>query len=280
MDDGQTETGLRGGAYARRMATRARAALGIALLAIAATCVGALELVSASLAPTDRLLWRALAYQVSWSALAIAGAALLGGSLRDRLGMGPSRLGLDALAIGAVGTLALSAGLHFVLVSLELRTQGSLGRLDALVEQARPQSPWLVLIAFGIAPGFGEELLFRGLLQRGLALRFGAWGIPLAAAAFGLLHHDPIHSPAAFVLGCYLGALAFLARSTWAAVACHVANNTAAALQPLLGGSNPGLPQPTTWIEAGACLAVAALCIAFVLARARCNDRTVGFSSA
>jgi hypothetical protein len=47
----------------------------------------------------------------------------------------------------------------------------------------------------------------------------------IAAAVFGALHADPVHSFAAFVLGLYLGAVVELTRSLRVSILCHITNN-------------------------------------------------------
>jgi membrane protease YdiL (CAAX protease family) len=134
-----------------------------------------------------------------------------------------------------VGFVALSGGLHLGLVSLDLHETGALAEIDALVQEARRQAPsfLLLLLAVGIAPGFGEEMLFRGFLQRGLVSRLGTcWGVLLSAALFGLAHLDPVHSSLAFLLGVYLGVVTQLAGCIRTAILCHVLNNTLGILAP------------------------------------------------
>lgn len=66
---------------------------------------------------------------------------------------------------------------------------------------------WHELALISALAGFGEEWLFRGLLQRGLAPHFGPTGACLASAAlFGLAH--AVSTPYALltaVIGLYLG---------------------------------------------------------------------------
>ncbi len=253
------------------MLSRWRSPLALALFALCAAPLLAHALLAGA-TPERLALWNTLALQAWWCGLAGFAALALGGAPRERLGLVRGRLGVASLLACAVGTLALSGALNFALEQFALRAQGSLARLDAIVQAAAPQSPWLTLFAFGIAPGVAEEFFFRGFLQRALAARIGAWSIIAAAAAFGLLHQDPVHSPAAFVLGCYLGAVAWSARSTWAAVLCHVANNSAATLQQL--GVGPAFPAPGSWLGAAAWLAASGLILtAVALAAAHSSPR-------
>lgn len=75
-----------------------------------------------------------------------------------------------------------------------------------------------------------EELLFRGLLLRALARRWGPGpGVVGSALLFGLLHSmDPQAVPPLVVLGLMLGWLRVRSGSLWPGVLLHAANNAAA----------------------------------------------------
>ena len=218
----------------------------------------------------------------SFSGIALATAALLavlGAGLaslprhsRDdtvrRLGLGPGRLAGWSLAALCLGTVGLSHALDAAIDWAQLEDVGVLPELRAALEGARGAPLIVAWIAIAVGAGIGEEIFFRGWLQRGLArglARFRAGphaAIALAALAFGALHMDPVQSPAAFALGLYLGAAAWLAGSTRAAVACHVVNNTAAVLAAAWSATLP-IDLPTR-IAAGAILAAGGLAAALV----------------
>jgi len=188
--------------------------------------------------PPDAELWAALAGQGVWMCLAVAIAALLaGGSVSSRLGLGPGRLRPSSVALLAGGLLALSFSLSALLGALELRDAGALGEVNRIVQETRGPSMALALLALGVAPGIAEEVLFRGLVQRGVTQRLGRRiGILVAATLFAVAHADPVQAFAAFLLGLYLGAVADLAGSIRAAIACHVVNNLVATSAARLGG--------------------------------------------
>lgn len=178
-------------------------------------------------------------------ALAVA-AGVPGGDPIRRLGLGPGRLGPRGIAWATLGVIALSHALHRVLVALALRDQGTLAYLDRMVESAAaaPGTLVLALLGVGVAPALGEELLFRGLLQGALLRRVGAaLAIPLAAAAFGAFHLDLVHGSVAFVLGLYLGLVAWRAGSVRPAIVGHALNNGFAVATAMLGvPSAPSAP--------------------------------------
>jgi membrane protease YdiL (CAAX protease family) len=217
----------------RAARTLTRTGLVIGMLLIAA---GVVLLIGPGPESADAPLWGSLASQVVWIALALGGAILSSSrSPADRLGLGPGELSLTTSLVLVVGFVALSGGLHQGLVSLELRETGSLAEIDGWVRESRARAPsfLLALLALGIAPGFGEEILFRGFVHRGLAARIGPhWGVLVSAAIFGLAHFDPVHSSLAFLLGAYLGVVTQLAGCIRTAILCHVVNNILGVLAP------------------------------------------------
>jgi membrane protease YdiL (CAAX protease family) len=188
-------------------------------------------------ASAETKLWASLAVQGLWVCLAAGLAQRFGaGGVAVRLGLGPGRLGVPACLALIVGFVAFSNALSALLVLGELRDRGSLAEIDAMLGAVRGPGLLLALVALGIAPGIGEELLFRGFVQRSVTARLGsAAGIAAGALAFGLAHFDPVHSGAAALLGVYLGVVAHLAGSTRLAMACHVANNSLGVLAGELG---------------------------------------------
>lgn len=213
---------------------------------------------------TDAL-WADLRGQLLYVLLALGGAALLPGrSLAEKLRLGPGRLGTARIALAALGFLALSQALHGIVVRLGWLEGSSLAELDRRVREAGPGHLALVVLALGLAPAVGEELLFRGFLLRLLSLRWP--GVPAAlgsAAAFGAAHLDPVHGGAAFVLGAYLAALTVQAGSLRPALLCHALNNSLAVAGALGALPEPGNAGAAWQIAAG--LAVAAGCFAAFL---------------
>jgi hypothetical protein len=207
-------------------------------------------------------LWRSLELQLLWALVALGGALLLPGkSLGDRLGLGPGRLGRGGLALALVGFVALSNGLHRAIVALGWFQGTGLAQLERLVHEASGAEAVLAVLMIGLAPALGEELLFRGFLLRWLATRVRGPGAVLGSAAlFGAAHLEPVHAAAAFLLGAYLGAIAWRAGSLRAPMLCHAVNNTVAVL-----GARGLVPQPghagDPWLAALS-LALAAACLA------------------
>jgi membrane protease YdiL (CAAX protease family) len=172
--------------------------------------------------------------------LALAIATGVARDPRDALGLAPGGLSWSRIAGLALGTLAASHALDGALDLSGLSDHSVLGRIPQLLADARGERLAFALLALGLAPGIAEELLCRGLIQRGLLGRLGpALAIPMAALLFGLLHREPIHAAFATVLGLYLGLVAFWAGSTRPAMLCHAANNLAAVLLGAGIGATP-----------------------------------------
>lgn len=189
----------------------------------------------ADLGASERDLFGLLGLQLVMVCIAVGTAAFLPAPVVRTLGCplaSPAgRLGWPRLALGAVGLLLVSKGLNELLIDFRVRDTGSLAEIDGMLRGARQHAVLLAVFAVGIGPGIAEELLFRGLVQRTLQLRLPAFAaVAVTAALFGLVHFDPVHSPIAFGLGLYLGAVGVLAGNVWAPMLCHVANNAAAAM--------------------------------------------------
>lgn len=193
-----------------------------------------------------------------WIATAAVVLALFARApLRSTLGLERGRLSARELALLALGTLAASHALDGALELSGLGEESVLRELPGMLEGARGLRLLAAAMALALAPGIAEELLCRGLIQRGLARRFGArLAIPAGALLFGLLHVEPIHAGFATILGLYLGAAAYFADSTRAPIVCHTLNNLAAVgLAAWVGSASA-----SAWtVVAGGAVAIACL---------------------
>jgi membrane protease YdiL (CAAX protease family) len=182
----------------------------------------------------------AIGFETFLGILAFAGAALSSRGFRTRLGLRRGRLAALQLVWLVLGTLGASFALDGLVDLSGLRENSALGEFERLVAGIRGPTLFVAVLGFAIAPGIGEELLCRGLIQRGLVQRLGTLpGIALASALFGALHVDPVHAVFAGGLGVYLGLVCHLAGSVGSAIVCHTLNNlvalVASALFPDLG---------------------------------------------
>lgn len=161
--------------------------------------------------------------------LAVAFAARSPEPLAQRLGLGPGRLSAPRTALLVVGVVGLSQALDGAIHFAGLDRDGALASLDAIVRGARGGDLALMLFGGAVCAGVGEEVFARGWIQRGLSRRFGAAvGLLVASSLFGALHLDPVHTPAAFALGLYLGLLTEATGAIRAGMLAHVLNNAVA----------------------------------------------------
>jgi membrane protease YdiL (CAAX protease family) len=92
------------------------------------------------------------------------------------------------------------------------------------------QSPlWLLVLVIGLGPALGEELLFRGLIGRGLSYRYGLRaGLVVTSMLFGFMHLIPSQAIAVIPLGLAMHFVYLVTRSFWAPIALHLLNNSLA----------------------------------------------------
>lgn len=162
-------------------------------------------------------LWRGLPAQNRRAAIAVKGP------LRQAVAMGIG-VGL-ALVVGAAAILLTGSAIDPT-VERRLNEVEDIGSV-----------PWqivLTVIALVVLAPLGEELLFRGLLLRGLARRLALWPSALISSAlFAGAHADSyILWPRAIALFGTGVTLAWLYRRQgyWASVSAHATVNTIAAI--------------------------------------------------
>jgi len=165
-------------------------------------------------------------------ALAIVGLLLF----RRPFVAGPARPGLTIAALPA-GIVALAAAI------------GLAAAAGAVEQRSRPDVSWGLFLGgtlLIVAKAFGEELLFRGLLQPILCRAWGAFaGIVMAALAFMAIHviggwRDPVSLANIALGGGWFGLLAWRTGGILAPTLAHAAYNWAEEM--LFGATpNPGL---------------------------------------
>ena len=102
--------------------------------------------------------------------------------------------------------------------------------IELLSKVAGEASFPLLLLVIAVAPAIGEELVFRGVIGRGLTARWGlVAGVLITSVLFGLVHGDPVHVVGVIPLGIMMHVIYLATRSFWAPVLFHFANNAMAA---------------------------------------------------
>lgn len=111
--------------------------------------------------------------------------------------------------------------------------------LDALPSPVKEQSDllsgkyplWLVLSISGVCAPLFEELIFRGLMLRGLLRTMSpVYAILWTSVFFAIIHLNAQQAFPAFFCGVFLGWIYYKTGSYWMAVALHALNNISAIL--------------------------------------------------
>ena len=83
-----------------------------------------------------------------------------------------------------------------------------------------------MLLLLAVVAPIVEELLFRGLLQGGLAARMDArLALALTSVAFAAVHFQPVQFPGLVIAGLVFGGLALRAGRLGPAIVAHMAFN-------------------------------------------------------
>ena len=139
-----------------------------------------------------------------------------------------------AIGLGVVGTLPLLAALlvldRFPIAPLERVRQFA----EEAIGQMFPQPRIWQLALVALAAGLGEELMFRGLLQAGLArwltVPGGVWlALVAASLVFGAFHWlNTTYAILAALAGVYFGWLLIATGSLWPPIVAHALYDFAA----------------------------------------------------
>ena len=145
----------------------------------------------------------------------------------------------ETLLAAGVGLLAAVPMLAVLLITRRL-PWGPVRRLCQLVdEQLMPlfaNASLVGLLLLSLAAGFGEEMLFRGVLQDWLANLLGGdvgfWGaLVLVSLLFGLCHWlTTAYAVFAFMISLYLGMVYWVSGSLLSVVVAHAAYDFVALL--------------------------------------------------
>ena len=214
----------------------------------------------------EAMLAATLAAEVVFACAAFGGTLLAGRNALRTLRLATPELRGGEIAALALGFVCVSHALSLALSSFALRDTGTLAEIDRVVAATAGPSRAFAFLALGIAPAFGEELLFRGFIQQLARPRTGvALAIALSAAAFAAIHLDPVQSPAAFVLGIYLGVVVEIGGGLWVAILCHSINNSLAVFGAPAGVE---LAPAALWALAGTLFGAGLALLAWVARRA------------
>lgn len=238
-------------------AFRRAAALAAALAALGAFVAAVAAEIAEAGSPADRLGASTLLSSTMFGLLALAGAFLTRCSVSEALGLAPGRLPARDVVILALGALGLSHLSDALLGWLGLLDDSILGELIAIIDGARGTTLAILLVGIAVGPGVAEELLCRGLLQRGVQRRFGAAaGVLVSSVVFAGIHLDLAQSLLALGVGLYLGATALATGSTRAGIGAHILNNAVAVCTAAAGLASAAFSP--MWLNTLALLALGA----------------------
>lgn len=116
----------------------------------------------------------------------------------------------------------------------------TLQAMDMLKSMSADSPLWALLLVIAVAPALGEELIFRGVIGRGLISRWGVTaGILMTSFLFAIAHVHPVHALAVFPMGLVLHYVYYTTRSFWAPLFVHFCNNAWAVLLTTQADSAP-----------------------------------------
>jgi membrane protease YdiL (CAAX protease family) len=145
------------------------------------------------------------------------------------LGLGRADLVVIVVsALGIIGMGFLVDEVVFIIHHLApgMFSSSGLEMFNRVFVNASPVAFVLLTVVISIGPGIGEEFFFRGFMQRILGVDLPIWAaITLQAVLFGVLHVNMLQGAGAFLIGLYLGFVAFRTRSIWPCVVAHGLNN-------------------------------------------------------
>ncbi len=146
-------------------------------------------------------------------------------TFRQRLGFVPSGLSAWQFVVVVLGSfvpVAIGWGLYYAAAQLVPP--------DESTERLYANMTWGTVVPFiaciALIPGFTEEILFRGYMQRRLLQRWSPWTAILVTSLVFAVVHMELHTVAfALPLGIWLGWVAWKTDSIWPCIATHAAVN-------------------------------------------------------
>ncbi len=98
--------------------------------------------------------------------------------------------------------------------------------VELLGDLSKAGSLPMMLLIIAVAPAIAEELVFRGMIGRGLVARWGFFGgVLISSVMFAAVHFHPVHAAAVLPIGIALHCIYLATRSFWAPMLLHFLNN-------------------------------------------------------
>ncbi len=189
--------------------------------------------------------------QLTFAVVAMGAAALSREPWLDRLGLRRGRLSVWTWPLFLLGTPVIGMISAQVVNQFASEPSEQLKMFERLFQFHSASSLVLLLLLVSLLPGFVEEILFRGYIQRRFLARLPAiTSIGICSVFFAAAHMDPMHAVAVLPLGIWLGIVAWRADSIWPAILAHMGNNAYAIVIATLVGTSTDVEQVSPWILA------------------------------
>lgn len=159
--------------------------------------------------------------QFGFAAPTILAAQLSPEPFRQRLGLVPLHNPVRVSTVMAVGSL-LPLAVAFGLVYAVLQFVPADDSVEKFFEKLTPAWGVLFVVFVALAPGFFEEMLYRGYVQRRLLERWRpGWAVGVSTLLFTLAHVTPHAMAVALPLGVWFGIIAWRTGSIVPTIVCH-----------------------------------------------------------
>ncbi len=100
----------------------------------------------------------------------------------------------------------------------------------------------LLFLVVAVAPAIGEEVIFRGIIGRGLVARHGILaGVIMTSLLFAVVHIHPAHVVALLPLAFFIHLIYLVTRSILAPMLLHLLNNSLAVVLLKISATTPAL---------------------------------------
>lgn len=185
-----------------------------------------------------------------------------------------------AFVLGPIGILTLGPLSDLLVRGMTMVFPDSgMGALEQIQKLIEAHSFLALFPLIALVPGFTEEIMFRGLVQRSLG-NVGTKAIVISALTFSFFHLDPHHVAGVLPLGFYLAWLAARTGSLWVTIVTHAANNGVALLASKLAMDAVDPEQTVPWWMVPIGLGLCALCVYGIHRVTRDRERHEGPVSA
>lgn len=197
-----------------------------------------------------------------WIFLLLVVAAVFarwGRATKSRLNLSPMRPLHVGLVAGLVLPLSILAGEVYRVVDLVwqplvkefplLEALDASNAVELLASASNAGSLPVMLLIIAVGPAISEELVFRGMIGRGLVARWGVIaGVTISSLMFAVVHMHPVHAAAVLPIGFVLHFAYLTTRSFWAPVLLHFLNNAWATIATRMqqGDRLEAMKEPTS----------------------------------